>query len=69
MLNEFLFRITMKKGRVTKFVVILAPFIFKPDGCVFEVLAVKLFFRSQYVFIFGIQKSYRIRGRFELYFM
>jgi len=37
----------MKKERVAKFVVIFAPFVIKPGGCVFEVLAVKFFFRSQ----------------------
>jgi len=36
----------MKNRKSAKFVVILAPFIIKPDGCVFEVLAMKFLFRS-----------------------
>jgi hypothetical protein len=36
----------MKEERVAKFVVIVAPFIIKEDGCVFEVLAMKFLFRS-----------------------
>jgi hypothetical protein len=44
--GEFILSITMKKVRVAKFVVILALFIIKPDGCVFEALAMNFLFRS-----------------------